>query len=110
LVLVFEKQRVSLQLESVPLLHVHKHGRGQRRHGVGQAHENATQLRAGFRLVPAAHVSWHSTRQQATGHLEQPWKTPSMSLFVFSVLSAMLAGMRCGRVIALRAWCKQIVK
>jgi hypothetical protein len=28
--------------------------------------------------------------------------TPSISLFVFSVLSAAVAGMRCGRVIALR--------
>lgn len=72
LVVIIEKQRVSLQLERVALLHVHEHGCRQRHHRVGQTHEDATQLTTGFGLIPIANVSASFISWELDGALGVP--------------------------------------
>ena len=52
MVVVLQLQRAPLQLEHVTLLHIHKHGRGNKRHGICQTHEDGAKLGAGLSLVP----------------------------------------------------------
>ena len=56
LVVVLELQRASLELEHVTLLHIHKHGGGHKRQGVGQPHEDGAKLGAGLTLIPEANT------------------------------------------------------